>query len=502
MASATRWRRPTLSQVTTLALGVFLVPLRVWATNLYRMGVPEQLLAWAVLMWLIAIALWILLVSRGANPGSVTYTLFWVMLTVGGLGSLAGSDSLRTVVLWGIVAAVGVLTYRLGSMGAYLWLTRWAIVVAVVLPLGLAMQRVLARGQSEIPAASPVVAATFEETPDVVILVFDGMASPRVLEDLYGYEGDDFERLRALGLGIATTMHSNYPFTHLSIPSFFRMDYPLKAGGKVGDAEWVDLRATAQGENPLVDGFKSQGYKLLVVEPGWHAVDCQGVAGDCVPGGWPSPAAQIVVQRSLLRSVIPTRYQESAPIRTIRSIAWLRSELDGYLDNGTAELIVVHLLLPHPPLRLDTRCEFRADGGQGGIGLPPPPNNPGKASERKLLYLDQARCALAVLEDVAARVGDDAVLIAFSDHGPDSRAQLSRPASTWTGEDVAERLEIFFATNADCGLTEAGSLVNVGRTLLACLAGQPAANIESRYFIDTYRHDPLIEIDVGELSGG
>ena len=51
-------------------------------------------------------------------------------------------------------------------------------------------------------------------------------------------------------------MKSNYSLTHLSLPSFFEMDYPLESGEAVSNGDRVALLGALGGQNQLTRSSK------------------------------------------------------------------------------------------------------------------------------------------------------------------------------------------------------------------------------------------------------
>jgi hypothetical protein len=369
------------------------------------------------------------------------------------------------------------------------------VLFALLTPIGLAGKSMLSRPESQVQPAEAVAVGEFKETPDVLILVFDALGSSTVLERFYDYDSTYLDRFRTAGLGVSDSMTANYNFTHLSLASFYRMDYPLLEGQSAGDAEWADLLRAIRGDNPLVDAFQSQGYRFLMVESSWSGSQCSRDVDICIRGVWPDTPTATAVRRSLFGALPIPKLSEAEAPANLNSIAWLESDLESYLSNDLPEIMFVHLFLPHAPLRLDSNCEYRSDGGLGHMAVVAPVHSASDAEIRKRLYVDQVRCAERVIREVAELVGDGAILIVFGDHGPDSQRQSYVAPEAWSDSDIEERFRVFFATNAtECGLLDVASLVNVGRALLSCLSGSPPTLADDRYFIASLDRTPLREI--------
>ncbi|MFQ5524163.1 MAG: hypothetical protein ACE5F5_11400, partial [Acidimicrobiia bacterium] len=409
MAAGRKWRLPRLWQAAALLVAALFTPMRVWAVNLVEVGFPDGILIWSGLMWVLALGTWLLAVWWGGEPRGVTSAVFWFMVAIGSLGTLMRDTPGGVAGMSALALILAIVAYRLRGVPTYQWLTSWAVLFALLTPIGLAGKSMLSRPESQVQPAAAVAVGEFKETPDVLILVFDALGSSTVLERFYDYDSIYLDRFRTAGLGVSDSMTANYNFTHLSLSSFYRMDYPLLEGQSAGDAEWADLLRAIRGDNPLVEAFQSQGYRFLMVESSWSGAQCSRYVDICIRGVWPDTPTATAVRRSLFGALpIPALVEAMAPAN-LNSIAWLESDLESYLSNDQPEIMFVHLFLPHAPLRLDSNCEYRRDGGLGHMAVVAPVHSASDAEKRKRLYVDQVRCAERVIRGVTELVGDRAI---------------------------------------------------------------------------------------------
>ena len=484
----------TAGELAMLAAACLYPPLTVWANNLAEVGFPSGLLLWAGIVWIVAVGVRWLLTSMGANSRGVTMGLFWALLAFGTLNRAGTTSPAGGWMLAAAVAVGAVIVYLLRAMPLIGVATSWMVVFAAIAPFGLAAVSFLGRGVSEVAPVSTTGPIAITDTRDVVLIVFDAQGSPRVLADDYGMDEDWVGVLNERGLQEVSGIWANYSMTHVSLASFFRMDYPVSDGARIGEAEWADLLQTIEGDNPFVATFRRAGYNVVFVESPWSSIRCSRFVDECVRGVWPDYATTTAISQSLLGAFDLPGITENAARGNRRSIAWLSNELGRKLDDDVPDLVIAHLLLPHPPLRLDSTCGYRADGGQGDTVVSWAGMSESDIEARRRLYVDQVRCAVNVLSTVADVVGDRGVLLAFGDHGPDSRLQLMTPPSAWSDAALVERFETFFATNlGDCPFDRAASLVNVGRVLVACLGAEPLPLLDDRYFI-VLKASPVSEL--------
>ena len=491
-----RWRRPGTTELLAIGVAAFFDPMTLWASNLAEIGWPDGVVLWSLLVWVGGLGLWALLVRVGMEAGAAMAAVVVVLLGMGDARWMM-SDAMPggpAVAFFALVVAAAVVA-ALFRFGAMRWIVIWLVVYLAVAPFANAVTAWMT-GDASLEPLAEVPPLRFAERPDVVVVVFDALGSPRVLEADYGIAPGAFDALRRRGLVVPPAFEANYTLTHVSLASFFRMDYPVEAGVSVGEAEWKELMAVINGANPLVDTFKANGYRFVLVESGWSGVHCTASADLCVRGGWPDDAASTAISNSVV-GFARVWNPESGPVGARRSIGWLRSDLVPYLEDGVPDLIFLHLLMPHPPVRLDPTCQPRDDGGEGLTVLSFPGIGRSETSTRRSLYRDQVDCALRTVGELAELVGDRGIFVAVGDHGPDSRMQLFTPPELWSETAVVERFGAFLATNArGCGWSEVGTLVNVGRRLLSCLSGTDVPPLGDRRFI-VVQELPLVEISPG-----
>ena len=486
--------RPTLWELLQLAAAATFTPLRVWAENLVETRFSRGLLIWAGLMWLLGVAVWLVWVGVGGQRRSVTIAVFWLLLAIGSGGSILGDDPLRVALLFAAIAVFVSLTYRLEGMRGFRLFTTWAVFVAGFFPVASALTEKLTFQESDLHAATPVIAADFTSYPDIVVLVSDAHGAFSVLTDLYDFEtGPAIERLEESGLRLNEQMRANYSLTHLSLASFFEMGYPVENGEMVSQEDLVELHQAVGGQNQLVGIFKAEGYQFVMVESGWSGGRCTAAVDVCVASPWPDEATSFAIGRSVFG--VGRRFlKESGPAGALSTLRWLEEELPTYLANGRPDFVFAHLFLPHPPLRLGADCDFEWRAGLGGLSVGIPGLDSTRLALRKAAYIDQVECAQNAMTKAASLMSEDVIFLTFGDHGPDSRAQLFRNPSDWSQADIDERMRAFFAAKASsCGFEDVTSLVNVGLRLLRCLSGSKIPDVDDRYFVATGATGPTGE---------
>ena len=393
--------------------------------------------------------------------------------------------------------ALGAAIYWIARVPAFQLVTWWAALFAVMLPAATAFVGWLGIDVPHIHDPIPVTSGEFASHPDIIILVSDAHGALSGLSKLYGFGAEGAaKRLEQVGLRVNDDMKSNYSLTHLSLPSFFEMDYPLEGGQAVSNGDRVALLGALGGRNQLTKILKANGYRFVMVEAGWSGSRCTGAVDVCIGSPWPDEAASFAIDRSIF-SLWRGKFKGSLTAGTLNTVEWLKNDLPTILSNGRPDVVFAHLLIPHPPLRLGSDCAYRWKPVLGGRSVGLPGLDPSLLAQRKSAYLDQVECAQSVMLSVASLVGEDAILLVFGDHGPDSRAQLFAAPSDWSQADIEERMRVFFAAKAkSCSFEDVVSLVNVGRRLLSCLGGSGVSFLEDRYFVSTSDSLPIREVRV------
>lgn len=459
-------------------------PTFIWAANVAEVGFPDGLLAWILIVWAFGLLLWLLGVRLGLPPNGATAVVFWFLLGGSLLGLLADGVAGGSLTLLLMLVVFCGLVLRVHSGQGFKWVQTWVVAFVAISPVSMAIVSTFSMPNSQISSPETLDSLEFEDTRDVVLVVFDAHASyPVVAEFFPGEPQPQAEMIDATGAVMVPEMLSNYTLTHLSLTSAFEMGYPVLDGATIGDTEWSDMMKAVRGTNNLVDAFRSQGYRLVMVESGWAGFHCTSAADVCIGGPWPDEPAMLALQRTLLGSVATNRLREASARGAVQSARWLEAGLPSILENSQPDLVLAHLMLPHPPLRLDGECAYVDGPGLEGHTIAAPGMTEDEIEFRKAAYRNATLCAAKVFSDLARVVGDRAILVAFGDHGSDSRAQLHRLPEDWTKDEVTERLGVLFATNSDCTLDGVSSLVNMGRWLLSCLSNETIPYLEDRHFV-------------------
>jgi hypothetical protein len=500
--AAPRFRRASAWQVFQITAGALFTPLRIWANNPVEIGDPTGILLWAGLWWLMGWAVWWLILRLGGDRQGATEVGFWFLLGGTSLGPLSQETPGGTLTL--LIALLGILAmvYRLRAIKGYQVFSTWAVLVVAILPIAIGVQSAVSRGVPSLHRGPEIRIDEFVIAPDIVLIVADGHGSSSTLED-FGLNSDQYsdDMMRDWGVVRVEDFNSNYTLTHLSLASFFEMDYPVGEGEVVEVSDFEVLLDIIRGENHLVQTLRSQGYRFVMVESGWSGSQCSGSADVCVESSWPDEATSTAIRSSLLRRW-SGRLEDAFASGNIHTIDWLRNQLQPYLADEQPDIIFSHLLLPHPPFRLDERCGYYNAPGLGARVMADPFTTTEHLDRRKHAYVLQSLCLYSVISEISPLFGENSMLLVFGDHGPDSQAQLFKAPEDWSSSDIVERFgTLLLVKSSRCGFQAVESLVNLGRELLSCLSNSDIEHLPDRHYIDIESPygtvgEPLMEVEL------
>lgn len=450
-----------------------------------------------------------------ANVGEVLeldrVLVWWGVTLAVGMGVVAlawGMGGRRTARWTGVVASVALLLFfhypgvvglrdQLGvAMGDLRW---WAIASAVTVTIAVAVGRMapvqvflgvwapallllplLQLVTADPPTADPVgsdidgAPVALEHRPNVYWFVLDGQAGPPFLRDELGLDPEPFlDGLRQRGFDVQEQATSNYPLTHLAVPSALEMDYLYDGVEEPAAGPFLER---LRGDNRTVDIFLADDYRYVHAYPGlWRGSRCSGRQDVCFgehgPLGdteWALAAATPLIEALADEDTAQSIASANDPLLVVESVlaAAPRSPYFAF----------IHQLNPHPPYLRDADCAIRdvplvlADWGEGAE------------------YEAAVTCLFERLEVAVDRilaVDDDPVIILQGDHGP--RLGLS---STTSGAVLLDEEMHFSAlsairlpdTCANVNIPDDLTLVNTFRIVFACLQDEPVELLPDRHY--------------------
>jgi hypothetical protein len=420
----------------------------------------------------------------GALVGVALYLFFNYPAVTGLRRSL--DVPLGDLAWWGLVSAVVVaaaapVTRR---RGAQVFLAVWAPVL-LLLPLA----QLATAGPAEAtpdgstaegPGAGPDAGPAAGDAPElthrqnVYWFILDGQAGPPFLREELGLDPDPFlDHLRDRGFRVLEQARSNYPFTHLAVPSALEMAYLYEDVPEPAPGPYFER---LQGDNATVDLFRANGYGYVHAFPGlWTGSRCSGREDVCLGAhGTLSDTEFVLASATPLIEVLADAGTAEGIARANDPLAVTEQVLRSAPDEPYFALI--HLLNPHPPYLRDADCGLRdvrlvlGDWGEGRE------------------YADAVTCLFQRLETAVDRIlaaDDDPVVVIQGDHGP--RLGLSPETS---GEVLLDDDMFFSALSVmrlpapcdDLHVPDDLTIVNTFRVVFACLQDEPPELLPDRLF--------------------
>ena len=265
---------------------------------------------------------------------------------------------------------------------------------------------------------------------------------------------------------------ANYVFTKLSLASFFTGSQLTDLGQNLDEPVDETLLRAVLEQNPTWDLLRRLGYRTIAVPSGWDHVPERSV------DVYEDTGQLTELEYNLLRSTaigtflpgaLDAALRDAVYDRTIAAAAALRASSDASTPRPRA--VFVHFPSPHPPFVFDSSCERLApeEGWMGSLGRDQHAGTP--ATVR--LVVEQTACvdnliANSIRDVVSA--DPSAVVVVFSDHGPEEHLDWWNPDPI----GVAERTASYLAVRAPghAGLVTPGmTLVNVLPTLFNTYLG-------------------------------
>ena len=239
---------------------------------------------------------------------------------------------------------------------------------------------------------------------DIYVLVLDGHANARVLEEVFGFDNSRFEdSLRALGFRVPRDMRSNYVQTYLSVSSLLNFSQLTRLTEDLGATSTSHALPTYLVKyNRAARFLKSHGYRYLLFPSAWWAATATSPLADAefdphaaFDLGYELRRTELrlaLVRSSLLRFALgPNLPQVPMAQQFLRTFAGLRAVPSIPAPTFT----FAHLLLPHIPYILDAGCRPLEQAISDDMEADTP--------AQRAAYIAQVRCAdRLVLELVTA----------------------------------------------------------------------------------------------------
>lgn len=357
-----------------------------------------------------------------------------------------------------------------------------------------------------VTAHNPVADVTLTSTPDIYIIILDGYARGDVLETVYDFDNSAFlEELESSDFNVAELSNANYTITHLSLPSLLNMSYMNEPLDYMHNSDLEELATITSGDNAFVRILKDNGYTYVHGDSDHWFNTCGPMVDICLEG----PLLDVTSHALLLATPVggllyPTSGDPTTALNRLR-IEQMASWSSEGPQVPSPTFTFLHLILPHPPLFLDSNCDVRIDEDLRQRVLNDGTTPRELVEKRKVAWVEQVECANKAILDFLPNIADDDIVVLTSDHGPDSTFVIeSTEPGDLTPERLEERLPNLTAIKLpqDCAvlLPPDVHLVNVLRIVLDCLTDDRIGTLDDRYFASTFGGS-IIELSYPDAAG-
>lgn len=114
-------------------------------------------------------------------------------------------------------------------------------------------------------------------TPDIFVILLDGYPRADALDHAFGFDNSEFlGELEARGFDVADASHSDYLWTHLTLPSMLNMAYVEQIPGMLdvneGRAPRQPTLRWTVADNAVFEAARSEGYTAVAVGAGFEEI--------------------------------------------------------------------------------------------------------------------------------------------------------------------------------------------------------------------------------------
>lgn len=466
--------------------------------EIYRRGARSLLWITLFTAFFIAVGLFALFVARRRRPGGGALVVGVWLATIILLFSYSSLDKLRvnylesstwltTPVAWGLcVAFVAFLMYHFRAQTVlHTAAVNFCVIVAVFATGQLAFKVVTYETPTFETSNGAVPARVPPRIPgmNVYYILIDAYAGRAGLKQVTGYDNTPFYTdLEKRGFVDASSEHSNYLRTILSLGGIFALDYPKTDDPNTWGSKRLSYPAIFDaGEPPaLIRRLHAVGYE------GWHSATPWG---GCEHRYLKCLGDEFVIDADYLSRMFISPTPLAQPIEILSATnddAFLSVETRlPLIDKGDHSLFVfVHLMDAHPPFRYDHKCQrkYVREGDWNGWH---------KGLEHE--YVDAVTCVNKRVErlvDFLIERSPNAIIVLQSDHGSAFTVEWEKPMAQWTRASIAERASFLNVVRApeDCRqwLDRPLGQINTSRFVIACLEGRAPEYIPERTYMTTY----------------
>ena len=390
------------------------------------------------------------------------------------------------IALWlGLTLAILIGIWKLSiwrQTGLVLAVMSFSMVLMPALGLAyFAMTGIVKHDRIGITARDQSIASN---SSNVYWFIFDAYPRTDVLRDYFGYDNDEFVKaLFAREFLVSEKSTSNYVSTKFSLSTAASMEYYLPTEISLHPAMWT---ARLQGFSPVVEKFKSLGYRYTHVESGGNNLKtrCGGAEDRCIKaktlGTFGINEAEVgLLGLTPLYPIIRRIFPQLISF-DFTSVEEVIEQLD--FASPIPQFVFAHILSPHPPKRFDEKCNPMAPEKFELYGR--------DYSGVIRSYLNDLRCLnpliLNLVDEIVTSDRSGPYIIIQSDHGFRGKRLKSHVQKPSVGPEFvgfANFSAMRVPETCEWGGDQHLSPVNTFRVVLSCIEGTELAMLPNRHFV-------------------
>ena len=298
----------------------------------------------------------------------------------------------------------------------------------------------------------PITANNVPIKPDIYLLIFDEYAGNVQLKNDFNYDNTDFMiELQDRGFYVPEASYTNYPNTHLSLPSILNMHYLDFLKEELGkDSKDRRLLDKFLHDNSVMKVLKLYNYKIITFYGGLGAIGNTNIVNEklCSSG-----FVNVDLRKNLVLTYLPISYFNTVLLdlhqkEKLDCMFSILPEIKGSKD--VPVFVMGHFRLPHEPFIYDSEGKVKTE----------------KIDDEKKAYLDQLIFASKKILELSDRILEntnrESVIIIMSDHGYRTNIDWENPSN----QDYISgfnNLAAYYMPNQMENLSETTSPVNIFR---------------------------------------
>jgi hypothetical protein len=321
-----------------------------------------------------------------------------------------------------------------------------------LLPIARAVATPTTRWESSVRRLTSPSLAVGSPAPkrDIYLIVLDGFVRPDILRDRFGVDLTEFvNSLNDAGFYVPARSRSNYSQTFLALSSMLNMSYLDEIASAMGEnsRDRRPLKALIEN-NALMASAKQAGYTVVAIGSDYTATDSFPLADVCVCGYRDPHEIEFGALRLGPGADLGLDYWIAGARQ--RRVIDTFGALERTRTMAGPKLVVVHVLVPHPPFVFDRhgrpRVPPRGSVFIEGEWLPRAVrSHPNFRKEYAEGYAEQARFVadriIEVIRSLSADSSPVPAMMIVGDHGSGLELDVFDANRT----DITERMSVFSA---------------------------------------------------------